>query len=145
MKKTVTSLVILGLAFGALVAPAEAGKKAAKRTMEVRYENPAIGSAATGGACLGCPTLPVGPKERFVSIEITDDVNPGAGVRFRWDNNGDGTSDGGFYVCGKTTAPLEIPSGVTLDAFPYIGGGGPECPAGSATTGTIKATFSAKP
>ena len=142
MKKSIVSLVILGLAFGALAAPAEAGKK---RTMEIRYENPAIGSGATGGACLGCPTLPVGPKERFVSIVITDDVNPGAGVRFRWDTNGDQTSDGGFYVCGKMTEPVEVPSGVTLDAFPYIGGGGPECPTGSATSGTIKATFSSKP
>ena len=124
-----------------LLTPAQAGKS---RVMEVRYENPAVGSGAAGGVCSGCPSLISTRKERYVSITVTDDVNPAAGVRIRWDNNGDGTSDGFFYVCAETPEPVKIPPGVALDVFPYVVGT-PECPHGTATAGTVTATFSASP
>ena len=147
MKKTLIVLMALSIAASMLAAPAGAKKKKPKRierVAEVRYEQPAIGSGTTGGVGLGIPQIPTSSKEVFVSIEVTDDVNPMAGVRIRWDVDGDGTSEGAFYVCGKTDEPLALPGGVTLDIFPYIGGDA-SCPGSSATTGTVKATLSNLP
>lgn len=146
MRKTLITLLALSAAASMLAVPAEAKKKPKKiqRIAEVRYEQPAIGSGTTGGVGLGIPSIPTSSKEVFVSIEVTDDVNPMAGVRVRWDVDGDSTSDGAFFVCGKTEAPVAIPGGVTLDVFPYIGGDA-SCPGSSATTGTVKATLSNLP
>lgn len=146
MKKTLILLLALSLAASALVGPAGAKKKRkrAERVVEVRYEQPAVGSGTTGGVGLGIPTIATASSEVFVSVEVTDDVNPMAGVRVRWDLDGDGTSDGAFFVCGKTEEPVAIPGGVVLDVFPYIGGDA-SCPGSSATTGTVKATLSNLP
>lgn len=146
MKKTLITLLALCAAASLLVVPAEAKKKPKKieRVVEVRYDQPAIGSGTTGGVGLGIPSIPTAAKEVFVSIEVTDDVNPMAGVRVRWDLDGDNTSDGAFFVCGSTPEPVAIPGGVTLDVFPYIGGDA-SCPGSSATSGTVKATLSNLP
>lgn len=151
MKKTLMIVLALSLVAGALAMPASAKKKKKKkparieRVAEARYEFPAgIGSSSTGGGCLGCPTFPSGPGERFMSVEVTDDVTPKAGVSFSWDTDGDGISDTGFEVCGATEAPVEIPEGVSPNAFPWIAPG-VDCPDGSSTSGTIKVTFSNMP
>ena len=146
MKKTLLTMLALTTAASMLAIPAEAKKKPKKvvRVVEARYDQPAIGSGTTGGVGLGIPQIPTGLKEVFVSIEVADDVNPMAGVRVRWDVDGDGTSDEAFFVCGKTEEPVPIPGGVTLDIFPYIGGDA-SCPGSSATTGTVTATLSNLP
>ena len=143
MRKAISTLIVIGLAFGALAAPATAGKKKA-RVMSVRYDNPAAGSWVSGGLGINAPTLPSAANERYVSVVVEDDVNPMAGVRLRWDLDGDGSSDGFIEVCGKTEKPVQIPSGVTLDVFAYVVAG-PNCPQGSAFSGTVTATFSSKP
>jgi len=133
-----------------VVGPADARKKKRKkpvkveRVIEARYDNPAIGSGNTGGVGLGIPSLPSASNEVFVSVEVMDDVNPMAGVRVRWDLDGDDTSDGAFFVCGATEEPVPIPGGVVLEVFPYIGGDA-SCPGSSAFMGTVKATFSNLP
>lgn len=150
MRKSIVVLLTFGLVVGALAVPADAGKKKKKkpkrieRTIEVRYENPAFGSPNAGGACFGCPSFATAKNEVFMSIEVTDDVNPGAGSRFSWDTDGDGRNDTGFYVCGKTDEAVAIPGGVEITAFPYPVGT-PDCPAAGAFSGTIKATFSNLP
>lgn len=146
MRKTLIALLALSAAASMLAVPAGAKKKPKKvqRVVEVRYEQPAIGSGTTGGVGLGIPQIPTAANEIFVSMEVTDDVNPMAGVRVRWDLNGDGTSDGAFFVCGKTDEPVAIPGGVALDVFPYVGGD-VSCPGSSATAGSVKATLSNRP
>jgi hypothetical protein len=146
MRKTLITLLALSAAASLLAVPAEAKKKPKKieRVVEVNYDNPAIGSGTTGGIGLGVPTIPTSTKEVFISIEVADDVNPMAGVRVRWDVDGDDTSDGAFFVCGSTPEPVAIPGGVTLDVFPYIGGDA-SCPGSSAFSGTVKATLSNLP
>ena len=148
MKRTVMVAMALCLAASFLAGAAEAGKKKPKRVervAEARYENPSPGSSQTGGVGLNIPAFPTAPTEVFVSVEVHDDVNPMAGVRVRWDTDGDSTSDGAFYVCGATEEPIAIPGGVTLDVFPYIGGDQVACPGGIPTSGTVKMTFSNLP
>ncbi len=150
MKKWLVLIMVLGLVVGS-VATADAGKKKKKkkapapRVMEVRYENPAIGINGVGGVCSGCPQIAVGADERFISVELDDDVSPFPTMRFSWDTDGDGRNDTGVVVCGaETDAPLEVPPGVTMTAFPYPVPG-PACPTGFAVTGSIKITFTATP
>jgi hypothetical protein len=150
MRRTVTALLVLGLIAGSLAAPAEAGKKKKKkpkkttRTLEVRYDNPAIGSPGIGGFTT-TPGVTTAPKEVFVSVEQTDDISPLPFVRLAWDTDGDGTNDTGFTVCGgKTEEPAPIPGGIELNIFPYVAPG-PQCPTGFNTAGTIKFTFSNRP
>jgi hypothetical protein len=150
MKKTLVLALSLCTAASLLAIPAEAKKKKKKpvrieRVAEARYENPSPGSAQTGGVGLNIPTFPSGTGEVFVSVEVHDDANPMAGVRVRWDPDGDGTSDGSFFVCVATEEPVAIPAGVTLDVFPYVGGDQTVCPGGIPTAGTVKVTFSNMP
>jgi hypothetical protein len=151
MKKTLVLLVALGLIAGSFAAPATAKKKKKKkpvrveRVVEARYEFPAgIGSSSIGGACSGCPAFPNSPDELYVAVEVTDDASPTAGVSFSWDTDGDGVSDTGFEVCGATDGFIEIPSSVSITAFPWILPGA-DCPDGVSTSGTIKVTFSNMP
>ena len=149
MKKLMIGCFVSCLAVALVVGPAEAGKKKKKpvkteRVVEVRYDNPAIGSYTTGGVGINYPSAPSSLTETYVSVEVMDDVNPMAGVRLRWDPDGDGSFDG-TYVCGSTAEPLVIPGGSTIEAWPYIGGDPVGCPGSSATTGTVKFTFSNLP
>ena len=149
MRRAVIMAVVLALVGGAVAsAPATAGKKKKRveRVAEARYEFPAgIGSGSVGGACSGCPSLPAGPGETWVKIEITDDLTPKAGVEFSpGDLDGDGFQDPGIYVCGSTDGWIEIPKGSQMTSFPWILPG-TECPDGSATSGTIKITYSSSP
>lgn len=150
MRRALFVALALCLVASIVTAPAQAKKKKKKkpvrveRVAEARYENPSIGSGTTGGLGLNIPTFPTATEEVFVMVEVTDDVNPMAGVRVRWDQNGDGTSDGAFFVCGTTEEPVSIPGGVTLDVFPYIGGD-VSCPGSSAFMGSVKMTFSNLP
>lgn len=153
MKKPLAVLLLLGLLAGALAAgPADAAKKKKKkpkrveRVVEVVYQAPAIGSGA--GVCLrptnSCGDIPIGLKEKFVKIEITDatglPVFFGVGQDTDPDAVGTETSHGEF--CGSTgDDPIEVLPGYTLIVFPWAVG---TCP-GVATTGTVTATLSNLP
>jgi hypothetical protein len=146
MRRTLAVALILGLVAGAMVAPAEAGKKKKKkkvtvRTVEVAYENPAFGVGGVGGACSGCPSIVSGEGEIFATIEIIDDASPTGYVDFAYDADGDGVQDlgAGPTVCGSTPEPVPVEPGTEYTAWPWLAGA--EC-AGSSTSGTIKVTFS---
>ena len=148
MKRTITTLLVLGLVAGSLAAPAAAKKKKkpkrVERTLEVRYDQPAIGSPGVGGVTIQ-PGIATGTNEVFLAVEQTDDVSPLPFVRLAWDSDGDGENDTGVTVCGgKTEEPIPIPGGTELSVFPYIAPG-PQCPTGFNTAGTIKFTFSNLP
>ncbi|MGH2808009.1 MAG: hypothetical protein ACRDKT_12130 [Actinomycetota bacterium] len=140
MRKVITILLATSLALGVFAAPSAQAKKKKKRVATAAYENPAIGSSDVGGGCLGCPSFGTGSNENFVSIEITDSTGLPVPASISWDTDGDGISDTGFEICGKTEEPQPIEAGVTLNVFVWAVPS-TVCPAGTATNGTVKATF----
>jgi hypothetical protein len=149
MRRTLTTLLALGLVAATLTAPAEAGKKKTKkpvvRTYEVRYEQPAIGVGGAGGGCSGCPTIPVMTNETYAVIVIEDDNSPTGYIDLSYDSDGDGVQNigSGPTVCGSTDGPVAIEPGQSYTAWPWAAGVG--CPGGSSTAGTIKVMFSSDP
>lgn len=147
MKRAIAVALALGLLGGALVGPAEAGKKKKKKTpppytLEVAYDQPAIGVLGAG-ISFGGPTIASNTTNVYMSVEIIDDVSPTAYAEFSWDTDGDGINDTGVTVCGKTDEPVEVPANQSMTGFMWAIPG-PDC-AGSSTSGIVKATFSAKP
>lgn len=147
MRKAISVLLALGLLVGAFIGTAEAGKKKKKAapapyTLEVRYENPAIGTMGAGLAS-GGPAIASNDTNVYVTIEIMDDNSPTGYGDFSWDTDGDGIADTGITVCGKTEEPLEVPANTTMTGFMWALPS-PAC-AGFSTSGTVKATFSATP
>jgi hypothetical protein len=155
MRKLVVSFVLVGLMAGALVAPAEAGKKKPRkpkrieRLAEGTYANPAVGvpgvagSAAAGGAV----EFPLTSDEAFVSIDITDDGGQPVIATLSQDTDPSTPAWEIFAtICGKTEAPLDIAPGITVRVSVYTmpGPDQPTCK-GPASAGTIKATFSNLP
>jgi hypothetical protein len=146
MKKLIVTSVVAALVAGAMVVPAEAGKKKPKpRVAEASYENPAIGipgvvgSPAAGGA-YEFPTL---TTENTVSVEITDDA--GGAVTFTMSQDSDPNNTGYEIMgtwCGATEEPVVISPGLPLRVSIYTmpGPDQPSC-TGPATSGAIKATF----
>jgi hypothetical protein len=136
------SIVLLAtLAF--VTAATAAG--AAERTVESRYENPAAGSADAGGGCVagadGCESMPSGPGEILMSVEIIDDAGGKVSASASWDTDGDGISDTGFNICGKTDDFQSIPQSTDITIFVYASPSS-SCPDAVATAGVVKATFS---
>ena len=76
-----------------------------------------------------------------MAIELIDDGGGVASASVSWDTDGDGISDTGFEVCGKTDAPQEIPASTAINVFVWASPSS-SCPDAMATAGTIKATFS---
>ena len=152
MKRLIVTAVALGLLAGALALPAEAGKKKAKRVERVAegtYANPAIGvpgvvgSAAAGGAF----EFPLGATEKFISVEITDDLGQPVIATMSQDTDPSTPTWEIFAtICGATEEPLPVEPGVAVRVSVYTSPGPdqPTC-AGPATSGTIKATFSNLP
>lgn len=142
MRRLWTIALVLGLIAGSMAAPAQAGKKkvkkAAVRTFEVRYENPAFGVGGVGGGCSGCPDVVFGPEEKYAVFIIEDDVSPSGYINLSYDQDGDGVQDlgAGPTVCGSTTEPAEIEAGTAYTAWPWLAGS--ECPGSSSVAGTIK-------
>jgi hypothetical protein len=154
MKRTLILLLVLGLAFGS-IAVAEAKKKKkvkrVERVVEVTYDAPAIGiGAASTGACLAatnsCGLVAIGPDDKFMKVEITDQSGTTTQVSLGQDTDEatPGTEVDLGTICGASTDPIAIEAaGVPITTFPWAIGG-PDC-AAVGTTGTIKFTFSNLP
>ncbi len=148
MRRTLTTLLALGLVAATLAAPAEAGKKKKKpvvRTFEVRYEQPAFGVGGVGGGCSGCPSIATMTNETYAVFVIEDDNTPTGYIDLSYDPDGDGVQNigSGPTICGSTPEPVAIEPGQSYTAWPWVAGAG--CPGGSSTSGTIKAMFSSDP
>jgi hypothetical protein len=145
MKKSLVTLLVLGLVFGSLVGSAEAKKKkkAPKPyTITATYDQPAIGTAGAG-VTLGAPSFASSATNVYVDVEITDGASPVPYADLSWDTDGDGVNDTGVTVCGTEAKDLVVPPSTSITAFMWAAPS-PFC-AGFSTTGTIKATFSATP
>ncbi len=167
MKKLVISAVVIGLLAGAMVAPAEAGKKKKKppvpaapvrieRVVEIPYTGGNAGvatPAATGGACFNgqpvftCQSVASAAEETYIKIEVKDASGQNAGGFISQnDNDGDGLQDGYGQFCGAhaEAVPLETPGGlVAISLYPGVcsDASGPSV----VTSGTIVVTFSNMP
>ena len=119
------------------------GQRRGSRTIELRYE----GGAVPYAFCVDCPGLTPLPGERFMSVEVIDDVSPLASLDVSWTTyNPD--DPGYFSVCGRTEEPQRIPPSADLNFHPWMIPGSPwlDDPAGGCTegfsiSGTIKVTF----
>ena len=159
MRKTLTTLLAIGLVGGALLAPAaEAGKrtKSKPRVVKATYHTPALGVATpvvsggistctNGAANVGCIEIPTTARDRYVKIQVTDASGQNVGGYVsQGDTNGDGIGDLFGDFCGKHRSPVPITPGRPLKVSVYGG----TCADGSpsvVTTGTIKATFTRTP
>jgi hypothetical protein len=158
MKKTIVTILSIGLIAGALFAPAaDAGKRRPyKRTAKQKYMVPAFGQADIGGFCPGqpreldgCASFPTKGKDKFVKVTIKDATGlPVTGTLSHPDQNGDGFVESLGSFCGKSRK-VAIQSGAQLIVFPYAVGstgafssfGGPETCPGIATQGKVTAVF----
>ena len=147
MKKLIVISVVAALAVGALVAPAEAGKKkkAKPRVAEASYENPAVGIPGVVGfpAAGGAFEFPTMTTENYISVEITDDAGGTVTFTMSQDSNPNNT---GYEIigtwCGATEEAVQIVPGLPVRVSVYTtpGPDQPTC-TGPATSGNIKATF----
>ena len=147
MKRSLVLLLVLGLFVGS-IASAEAKKKAPKkksRVAEAAYVAPAYFSwNPTGDAAIGGVEFPTSPGEKFVSIEIKDNLGMPVSGSVGQDPEGDGQVATTPF-CGKTDEPLPIQGGLAVTVFVFVGPcTSPPGPA-MATQGTVVGTFSNLP
>ena len=148
MRRTTVYLAVASLLVAPLAVPAHAGKKAKPRKLEITYTEPAHGTHGVGVcfegmscAFFGDPLL----KERFVSIEVEDDLGTDVFASLIQDTNEDGnylaTDDLTVHFCGSTPEPVEIEPDKGVSVWVWQGPGAyPPC-AGGASSGTVTATF----
>ena len=156
MKKLFSLLVVSGLLAGAMVAPAEAGRRKKpvrrERKVELAYQFGSPGVPGAVGACLtaagvegtACIDVPLGAGEAYVKVESVDATGlPTTGILAQ-DTD---TANPGWEIfaefCGTTPEPIKITEGLPLRISLYTAPS-PTCP-GITTTGTINATLSNLP
>jgi hypothetical protein len=145
MKRYLGVLLVVGLVVSG-VSTAEAGKKKkapAPYTTSFSYTRPALGSTGVGLATEGLG-FSTNATHNYVDVKITDTASPTPYIGFSWDTDGDGVGDTGFEVCGTSAEDISVPANVQVTAFPWALGG-PSCPGGFSTEGTVELTFSATP
>lgn len=162
MKRAIAAALAVGLLGGAMVAPAEAGRKKKRkppvpvkveRVIELAYDAPGIGLAImgdSGGYPIGFPEvseIATSAEERYVSVEIVDSSGQAVSAELASpDADGDGFVDTIASLCGSTTEPIELPEPGTTISGIYAHNG--TCADGTPsvmTTGTVKVTISNMP
>lgn len=148
MKRAIAVALALGLLGGALVAPAEAGKKRKPKRVERRAEASYTGAFnvlyfSTGGENFGGVAFPTGGSEKYLSLEIKDASGLPSFATVGQDLDGDDFADTSHEVCGKTEEPIKIEAGYDVTVFLKQGpcGGSPAL----VTQGTVSAIFSNLP
>jgi hypothetical protein len=164
MRKTLTTILALGLIVGAFIAPsaeARKRKKPYKRVATYEYTVPAFGSPESASFCPGepapaeldgCGTFPTTAKDKFVVVKAEDASGLPVQLSISHpDANGDGFVEPLGYACGQSEKlaitpgqdvivfPSQLPTAGALESL-----GGPAQCAGIATQGTLTATFTGK-
>ncbi|HEY7874729.1 MAG TPA: hypothetical protein VIG64_06365 [Actinomycetota bacterium] len=153
MKRSTVLLLVLGLVFASLAAPAVAKKKSKRveRVVEYTYQVPSPAVSGVVGACVadapastGCNEIATSTKERYVTVAVTDASGQPTNWYLAQDTD---TAITGLEIfasgCGETAGPIAITPGLALRV--QVGAvGGPDCP-GVATTGDVKVVLSNLP
>lgn len=160
MKRAMAVALALGLLGGALVGPAEAGKRKKKieRVVEVAYSAPGIGVSTpdgvpSGGLCpfadpstQECIEIPLQLGEKYIKVEMTDATGqPVAGFIGQGDTDGDGINNLYGDFCGAHEKPLAMESASAPVRISFYNGTCSDGTPSMVTTGTIKVTFSNLP
>ncbi len=148
MKRSIVAVALVSLVVASFAAPAQAGKKAKPRKVELTYSEPAYGTAGLGVCFQGASCAFFGDPlkgERRVSIEVTDELGTDVYASLIQDTNEDGnylaTDDLTVHFCGATEEPVAIEADKAVSVWVWQGpGANPPCP-GGASSGTITATF----
>ena len=149
MRKALIFSLLIALVAGAMSSPAVAKKKKLKpRVVEGTYDQPAlgVGGVASSSANGGAIEVPLMPKEKYFSVEVTDDSGTDVYASLSQDTDPSTPSWEIFAgICGRTEAPIEVTPGIPVRITVTAGPGAedPQC-AGLASSGTIKATISTK-
>ncbi len=140
MKKALIVALTLSMLGGALVGPAEAGKKKKpkKVTREVVFDYvcPCFGLFQLGNATgtnIGGGPVAVG-LESYLTAVADDSSGRPVPVSIQQDTDGDGRNNPVGEFCGETTEPMPITPGLEIRVF--VGLPSPDCP-GPALGGTI--------
>ena len=135
MRRTWLVIAVLSVVAGSLPSTAAGAKsgRAATRSVDVRYDD----SGLQYVPCAACPTVAARRGERYVTVEVIDDVSPSGYVDITWEEEGHGY----FAVCGRTSEPQKIPAGAVVTVWPWTHPGS-DCPTSFSTSGTVKLTFS---
>ena len=151
MKKAIVTAIVVGLLAGAVVAPAEAGKKKKKKPKRVEtvysgtYDTPAPGApglawrANCGAPNTGCLLFTSGAKDKFLKIDLTDTSGQAVYAEL-WSGTADGFDTRAAQICGSTEEVLEISSSMSY-ALVLTPPDPTVCQA-PATQGSITATLS---
>lgn len=166
MRKAIAVALALGLLGGAMVAPAEAGKKKKKkasierveRVVEFKYQcpcgvrvlgnGPAFQLGSLTGENIGGGPVTFNPStEKFLKVESKDGSGQPIAIRIAMDTDPDDTSVNNTVadVCGATDKPIEMPD-VEAEFRVFVTSG--TCTDGKpalATAGTITFTLSNLP
>lgn len=150
MKKVMLALMIGSLGVVPIL-QADAAKrpKRVERLVSVAYDTPAVGVAgvAVGGNCAspntGCSAIVVGPKERFLSVEITDASGlPATGAIWAGEAPESILLD---TFCGITEEPVVVEPGTQVTVWAHVGPAPDNACPGVATSGSINSVLSNLP
>jgi hypothetical protein len=168
MKKVLVVALTAGLLAGALVGPADAGKKKKKpvpppapvkveRVVEADYTTTGLGATtptgAGGGICpmadptaLECLAVPLQVGEAYVKVEVKDAAGQKvAGYLSQGDTDGDGIGNLYGEFCGAHTEPVEMLSQSVPLGINMYNGATATCQPSITTTGTVIVTLSNLP
>jgi hypothetical protein len=158
MKKSIVTLLVLGLIFGSLIGSAEAKKKKkikkpVKVTVEASgtYQTPTLGvigacaqTDAQGCVAFGAPAADLS----YISVNITDQsgLPVNASIQQETGVNEAGVPQDSLIqaFCGKTDAPVAIDPSLEVHIW-VEDTPNPDCAPSAATTGTVDLTFSNMP
>ena len=167
MKKTIVVALTAGLLAGALVGPADAGKKKkppaappapvkVERVVELEYALTGQGATVAGvggGRCpmadlttQECVSVPLEAGEAFIKVEATDATGQKVrGYLSQGDTDGDGFGNLYGDFCGAHPEPIELQSQTAPVGISFYTGANPDCVPSASTTGSLKVTLSNLP
>ena len=153
MKKSIVTLLVLGLVFGSLVGTADAKKKKKSRTVEYTYMVPSPGVSGVVGACLAvlgaegtaCSDIATSTREAYIKVTVTDTTGQPTNFDLAQDTD-PATPALEIFASGcGTTGEAAIPITPGLPVRVSVSSaGGPDCP-GVATSGSVEAVLSSAP
>lgn len=156
MRRWIGAALVTVLAVAPLTSPAVAAKKKkppaprrVERKVEATYASPAIGAREATGLCpelSNCPRFVPTLEERYLILEVNDDLGMPVSITVGQDTDASNqTVEIAARTCGPITEEIPIEPGVEVIVWLWVApGANPPCP-GSASSGTVTATFANLP